>query len=101
MNTPKNGTFRHIVFKEKDTWYAVALEFNIIESSDDPRLAFMGLLQAVDGYIRSFKKIKGPKGFEALNQKAGSEYEKLWLDLQSSKPIKSPLQVNMYGVATV
>ena len=48
MNTPQKGKFRHIDFKDGDTWYAVALEFNIVEASDDPKLAFMSLLQAVN-----------------------------------------------------
>ena len=100
MNTPKNGKFRHIVFRDGDTWYAVALEFNIVESSDDPKLAFMSLLQAVSGYVRSMSKIKGAQ-FGALNQKADPEYEKLWSVLHSRKPIKSPYQVNMFGVSAV
>ncbi len=100
MNTPKKGTFRHIVFKDKGVWYAVALEFNIVESSDDPKLAFFNLLQAVDGYIESAKKIKGSR-FYSLNQKSEPEYEKLWKILNSSKPIKSPYVVNMYGVSRV
>ncbi|MBI5005033.1 MAG: hypothetical protein HZC03_00255 [Candidatus Lloydbacteria bacterium] len=101
MNTTKNGKFRHIVFKDGDTWYAVALEFNIVESADDPRLAFMALLQAVDGYLNSFKRIKGVKRFDALNQKTDPEYEKLWSDLNSSKPTKSPFQINMFGVTSL
>jgi len=100
MNTSIKGTFRHIVFKDGDTWYAVALEFNIIESSDDPRLAFFNLLQAVDGYIQSAKKIKGSR-FLSLNQQTDEEYEKLWKILHSPKPTKSPYLVNMYGVSKV
>ena len=106
MNTLTKGTFRHIVFKDGDTWYAVALEFNIVESSDDPKLAFFNLLQAVAGYIQSAKKIKGSR-FQSLNQKADEEYEKLWSILNapkktnSTKPIKSPYLVNMYGVSTI
>lgn len=100
-NTPTSGTFRHIVFKDGDTWYAVALEFNIIESSEDPRLAYFSLLQAVDGYIASMKKIKGATNFSALNQKADEEYENLWAILHSKKPIKSPYQINAFGVSSV
>ncbi len=106
MNTLTKGTFRHIVFKDGDTWYAVALEFNIVESSDDPKLAFFNLLQAVSGYIESAKKIKGTR-FQSLNQEADQEYEKLWSILtapkkvSSLKPIKSPYLVNMYGVSTI
>src|SRR3989304_1118506 len=100
MNTPQKGKFRHIVFRDGDTWYAVALEFNIVESSDDPRLAFMGLLQAVDGYIRSISKIKGAR-YAVLNQKGDAEYEQLWSKLHSPKPVKSPFQIAMYGVSSV
>ncbi len=100
MNTPKEGKFRHIVFKDKDTWYAVALEFNIVESSDDPKLAFLSLLQAVSGYVESCAKIKGTRHF-SLNQKADKEYEDLWTNLNSPKPIKSPFLVDMYGYSRV
>lgn len=101
MNTPNKGSFRHIVFKDGDTWYAVALEFNIVESSDDSKLAFFNLLQAVDGYLASLKKIKGVMRYHALNQKADPEYEKLWKTLHSKKPEKSPFQVSMFGVSSV
>ena len=100
MNTPKQGKFRHIVFRDGNTWYAVALEFNIVESSDDPKLAFMSLLQAVSGYVRSVSKIRGAR-FGSLNQKADQEYENLWSILHSSKPVKSPYHVDMYGVTSV
>ncbi|MEK7175282.1 MAG: hypothetical protein AAB693_00550, partial [Patescibacteria group bacterium] len=66
MNTPNRGKFRHIVFQEKGIWYAVALEFNIVESADDPKLAFMNLLQAVEGYIKSCYKAGGK--YSSLNQ---------------------------------
>lgn len=100
MNTPTKGKFRYIVFRDGDAWYAVALEFNIVESNDDPKLAFLGLLEAVSGYIQSMKKIKGAR-FGALNQKPDSEYEKLWSILSSPKPIKSPFKVDMHGVVAV
>ena len=100
MNTTNKGTFRHIVFRDGDTWYAVALEFNIVESNDDPKLAFLSLLQAVSGYIDSLKKIKGTR-FAPLNQEADSEYEDLWTALHSPKPIKSPYEVDMFGVSRV
>lgn len=100
MNTPLKGKFRHIVFKDGDTWYAVALEFNIVESADDPKLAFFNLLQAVDGYIQSAKKIKGSR-YHSLNQTADPDYEKMWKNIHSPKPIKSPYQISMYGVSAV
>ncbi len=100
INTPTKGKFRHIVFKDGDTWYAVALEFNIVESSDDPKLAFFNLLQAVSGYIESAKKVKGSR-FQSLNQTTDPEYEKLWSILHSPKAVKSPYVVDMYGYSRV
>lgn len=99
-NTPTKGQFRHIVFKDKDIWYAVALEFNIIESSDDPRLAYFNLLQAVDGYIAAMQKIKGMRNFAALNQKPDDEYQKLWEKLTSGKPVRSPYQISSFGISS-
>lgn len=99
MNTPQKGKFRHIVFKDGDTWYAVALEFNIVESSHDPKLAYFNLLQAVGGYIESLKKVKGAR-FSPLNQKADGEYEKLWNILNSPKQVKSPYKIDAFGFAT-
>jgi len=98
MNTNKKGKFRHIVFRDGDTWYAVALEFNIVEASDDPKLAFLNLLQAVSGYVKSINKIKGSR-LAPLNQKSDPEYESLWKKLTSPKPVKSPYEVNMFGFA--
>jgi hypothetical protein len=100
MNTPQKGKYRQIVFRDGKTWYAVALEFNIVESSDDPKLAYFNLLQAVDGYVRSCKKLKGAR-YAPLNQKADPEYEKLWQTLTSAKDIKSPFEVDMYAVSRV
>ena len=100
MNTPEKGKFRYIVFKDGDVWYAVALEFNIVESSDDPKLAFMNLLQATSGYIQSIKKIKGAR-YSPLNQKTDKEYEDLWKIIHSPKSVRSPYQINMYGVSAV
>lgn len=100
-NTPSKGKFRHIVFKDDDVWYAVALEFNIVESSDDPRLAYFNLLQAVDGYIAAMQKIKGARNFSSLNQTPEPEYQKLWEKLVSGKAVKSPYQISSYGVSSV
>lgn len=96
-NTLKQGRFRHIVFKDGDTWYAVALEFNIVESGDSPVVAYSNLLEAAAGYVESARKIRGLRNYNVLNQKADPEYEKLWVNLQSSKPVKSPYQVSSVG----
>lgn len=100
MNTPLKGQFRHIVFQDGGLWYAVALEFNIVESAEDPKLAFFNLLQAVDGYIKSAKTIKGTR-YQFLNQISDPEYEKLWKILHSPKKVKSPFVVNMFGVSAI
>ena len=100
MNTLQKGKFRHIVFRDGDTWYAVALEFNIVESSDDPKLAYFNLLQAVSGFVLSCKKIKGSR-LHPLNQKTDPEYEKFWSIINSPKPTKSPFEVSMFGFAKV
>ena len=44
-NTLQRGSVRYIVFKDDGVWYAVALEFNIIESGDDPREVLVSLLK--------------------------------------------------------
>ena len=102
-NTPQRGRFRHIVFKDGDTWYAVALEFNIVESSDDPKLALFSMYQAVAGYINSIRKIKGLRSYEVLNQKTDPEYEKLWgiLNPSNSVAIKSPYPIDTFGYSAV
>lgn len=104
-NTPTRGRFRHIVFKDGDTWYAVALEFNIVESGDSPVVAYANLMDAAVGYIESVKKIRGLRNYNVLNQKADPEYEKLWTALQptnqSTRPIKSPYQISSVGYSLI
>ena len=60
MNTYQKGSVRTIIFKDKDTWVGVALEFNIVETGDDPREVFLMLDEAIRGYIISAKKSKIP-----------------------------------------
>ena len=100
MNTPQKGKVRYIVFKDGDTWYATALEFNIVESGDDPKIALINLFDAMQGYVESCQKIKGSR-ISPLNQKPAPEYEKLWSVASSTRKVKSPFQINTYGVATV
>jgi len=82
-NTLQKGSIRYIVFKEEYTWYAVALEFNIVESGDDPREVLLLLFEAVQGYINSAQKIKARPMI--LNQKTDEEYERMWQTLQGKK----------------
>ncbi|MEK7194307.1 MAG: hypothetical protein AAB660_01285 [Patescibacteria group bacterium] len=95
-NTAQKGSVRYIVFKEEDTWYAVGLEFNIVESAEDPRIALFRLFDAMKGYVESFRSIGGARPY-ALNQKTDKEYEDLWSKLQAGKPIKSLYQVDSFG----
>lgn len=100
MNTATKGTVRYIVFKDKGVWYAAGLEFNIVESGDEPRIALLNLFDAVDGYVKSFRKIKGAR-LSPLNQSADPEYEKLWAIVTATKKVKSPFEISTYGVTTV
>ncbi|PIR45528.1 MAG: hypothetical protein COV09_00850 [Candidatus Vogelbacteria bacterium CG10_big_fil_rev_8_21_14_0_10_50_13] len=100
MNTIQKGRVRYIVFKEKGIWYAVALEFNIVESADDPRIALVSLLDAMGGYMESQRKIKGSRLYP-LNQITDPEYEKLWSALDNNKKIPSPFQVETFGITRV
>jgi len=65
-----------LVFHETDAWYAVALEFNIVDAGDTPQEAMLLLFEAIRGYLESAKKIKARPAI--LNQSADPEYEKKW-----------------------
>jgi len=82
-NTLQRGSVRYIVFKEDDTWYAVGLEFNIVESGSTPQEAMLLLFEALSGYVESARKAKLRP--IVLNQKTDSEYEKLWADIEAKK----------------
>ena len=100
MNTLEKGQVRYIVFKDKGIWYATGLEFNIVESGDDPRIAMNNLFDAMVGYVESCRKVRGAR-FAPLNQSTDPEYEKLWKLLNSTKKVKSPFVVNTFGVMKV
>jgi hypothetical protein len=98
-NSIQKGKVRYIVFKEGSTWYAAALEFNIVEEAETPQAALFYLLEAIRGYVKSAKKIKGRMHL-ALNQKPDAEYEKMWKAAEAQKrdhPIKSPYQIYAHG----
>ena len=86
-NTLQKGSVRYIVFKEEDTWYAVALEFNIVEAGDDPREALLLLLEAIKGYVASAQKIKARPAM--LNQAPDQEYEELWEKINEEKSLNT------------
>jgi len=51
MSTPSQGQVRYIVFNDQDIWYAAGLEFNIVESANDPRTALLNLFDALQGFV--------------------------------------------------
>jgi hypothetical protein len=100
MNTPQKGKVRWIVFKDKDTWYASCLEFNIVESGEDARIALINMFDAMTGYIESVGKVKGSR-YHALNQKPADEYEKLWAIANGENKIKSPYTIETFGYSSL
>ncbi|KKR47348.1 MAG: hypothetical protein UT90_C0001G0019 [Parcubacteria group bacterium GW2011_GWA1_40_21] len=82
-NTLQKGSVRYIVFKENNVWYAVGLEFNIVESGDTPQEAILLLSEALSGYVESAKKIKSRPNI--LNQTTDSEYETMWQNSQKDR----------------
>lgn len=82
-NTLQKGSVRYIIFKENDTWYGVALEFNIVEEGDNPVGVMASLFEAIQGYIETARKVKVRP--HPLNQKPDLEYEELWNKLEEKK----------------
>ena len=52
-----------MIFKDNDTWFGVALEFNLVVEGEDPHLVELELQDAVIGYLESVKKLE--HGFRA------------------------------------
>jgi hypothetical protein len=92
------GQVRYIVFKEGDAWYAAGLEFNIVESGDDPRIAFNNLVDAVEGYVEAARKFKDS---QLLIQETDPEYEKLWTAASAATKTSSSFPVSMVGVIAI
>ena len=76
LNTPLSGQVRSIVFKDIDGWFAVALEFNIVESGDTHQEVMILLDEAIRGYVEGARKANLSIG--VLNQEIDPEYEALW-----------------------
>ena len=72
-----------MVFREYDVWYAVGLEFNIVDTGDTAQEALLMLFEAAQGYLESARKIKAHSGI--LNQKTDPEYEQMWRQARESK----------------
>lgn len=93
-NTLKSGKVRYIIFREDDTWYGVALEFNIVEEGDNPRQVMESLFDAIKGYVETAQKLKMRP--MPLNQKPDEEYQKLWDKLEKTKE-KPAMPENIYN----
>ncbi len=91
-NTLEKGSIRYIVFREQNIWYAVGLEFNIVESGTTPQEALLLLFEALEGYVETARKIKIRP--HVLNQKPDIEYEQLWSYLHNQKLEKGVPQSN-------
>lgn len=94
-NTLKNGSVRFIIFKEADTWYGVALEFNIVEEGDNPVKVMASLFEAIQGYVETARKLKMRP--MPLNQESDKEYEQLWNKLEEKKISPKPEEVYSFG----
>ena len=86
-NTLRKGRVRYIIFKEKGTWYGVALEFNLVEEGDNPEEVMASLFQAIRGYVETVQKVKVRS--IPLNQTPDKEYEYLWNSLNKEKMVSS------------
>lgn len=82
-NTLQKGSVRYLVFKDKDTFFGVALEFNIVVEGTHPMEALLLLHEAVAGYLETARKVKILP--HILNQKPDPEYEKMWQEYQGRK----------------
>lgn len=82
-NTLQRGSVRYLVFKERGSFFGVALEFNIVVEGTQPEEAFFFLNEAVRGYLEAARKVKVRP--MVLNQKPDAEYEKMWEEYQGRK----------------
>ena len=94
-NSYQKGSVRCIIFKEDNTWFGAALEFNIVETGEDPREVMVLLDEAIRGYITSGKKSNIRQ--HILNQVVDPEYEHLWLGKDEPGLIPSPIQVHSFS----
>jgi predicted RNase H-like HicB family nuclease len=94
-NSLEKGSVRYIVFREQGTWYAVGLEFNIVESGTTPQEALLLLFEALEGYVETARKVKIRP--HVLNQNPDMEYEQLWSHLHNQKQLLRVSQSHFAG----
>ncbi|MBI2415750.1 MAG: hypothetical protein HYV33_03760 [Candidatus Kerfeldbacteria bacterium] len=99
-NTLQKGSVRYVVFKEGEDWYAVGLEFNIIESGTTPQEALLLLFEALQGYVETAQKIKARPA--VLNQRVDSEYERMFAPSRVVKDQKREIfTIGEFSLSTV
>jgi hypothetical protein len=82
-NTLKNGSVRFLIFRDGESYFGAALEFNIMVEAANPEEAFIFLNEAARGYLEAARKTKIRPN--VLNQKTDPEYVKMWQDYQDRK----------------
>ena len=82
-NTLKKGSVRFMVFRDRGSYFGVALEFNVVVTAASPQEAYIFLNEAASGYLESARKAKLRPS--VLNQKPEAEYEKMWQANQDMK----------------
>ena len=101
MLTKTHDTIRYIVFKEEDTWYAVALELGIVVDGGDPEVALFSLFDAISGVLEIENKPEF-KGKRFHTPEVDPEYEAIWNQGAEGKgAVKSPLQIYTTGLRQV
>ena len=82
-NTLNKGSVRFLIFRDGESWFGVALEFNVVVEAANPQEAYIFLNEATSGYLESARKAKLRP--IVLNQKPEAEYEKMWQANQDAK----------------
>src|SRR3989344_1558459 len=82
-NTLKKGSVRFLIFRDGESYFGVALEFNVTVEASNPDEAYLFLKEAAFGYLEAAQKIKLRPA--VLNQKTDPEYEKMWQEYQDRK----------------
>ncbi len=99
-NSVQKGEVRIISFKKRGLWYAVALEFNIIETGKSFSEAMQQLQESIEGYVETVKKANLRP--HPLNQIPLKEYEQIWKNHEkkiNKKGIPSPFYVGTLNLA--
>lgn len=82
-NTLQKGSLRYLVFRDGDSFFGVALEFNLVVEAAHPMEALLLLHEAAMGYVEAAQKARmSPR---VLNQKPDPEYEKMWQEYRDRK----------------